>query len=123
MKSLAELEAIREKALKEINLRDNADKIRVVVRMATCGIAAGARPVMNAFVEELNKRNIKNVNVLMTGCIGACRLEPMAEVINANGEKTTYVNLDTEKAKRIVVDHLVNGHPVAEYTIGETEKE
>lgn len=122
MKSLAELEAIREKALKEISLRDNADKIRVVVGMATCGIAAGARPVMNAFVEELNKRNIKNVNVLMTGCVGACRLEPMAEVINAKGEKTTYVKLDAEKARRIVVEHLVNGRPVIEYTIGETEK-
>ena len=122
MKSLAELEAIRERALKDINLRDNADKIRVVVGMATCGIAAGARPVMNAFVEELNKRNIKNVNVLMTGCVGACRLEPMADVINAKGEKTTYVNLDAEKAKRIVVDPLITGKPVIEYTIGETEK-
>lgn len=121
MKSLAELEAIREKALKEINLRDNADKIRVVVGMATCGIAAGARPVMNAFVEELNKRNLQNVNVTMTGCIGVCRLEPIAEVINANGEKTTYVKLDADKARRIVVEHLINGRPVLEYTISEAE--
>ncbi len=121
MKSLAELEAIREKALKEINLRDNADKIRVVVGMATCGIAAGARPVMNAFVEELNKRNVQNVNVTMTGCIGVCRLEPIAEIINARGEKTTYVKLDAEKARRIVVEHLINGRPVMEYTIGEAE--
>lgn len=121
MKSLAELEAIREKALQEINLRDNKDKIRVVVGMATCGIAAGARPVMNAFVEELNKRNVQNVNVTMTGCIGVCRLEPIAEVINAEGEKTTYVKLDAEKARRIVVEHLINGHPVMEYTIGAVE--
>lgn len=123
MKSLAELEAIRERALKEINLRDTADKTRVVVGMATCGIAAGARPVMNAFVEELNKRNIQNINVTMTGCIGACRLEPIAEVITAQGEKTTYVKLNPEKAKRIVVEHLINGRPVNEYTIGEAEKE
>ncbi len=122
MKSLAELEAIREKALKEINLRENKDKMRVIVGMATCGIAAGARPVMNAFVEELNKRNISNVNVTMTGCIGVCRLEPIAEVIDANGEKTTYVKLDAEKAKKIVVEHLINGRPVIEYTIGEVEK-
>ena len=122
MKSLAELEAIREKALKEINLRDNADKVRVVVGMATCGIAAGARPVMNAFVEELSKRNIQNVNVTMTGCIGVCRLEPIAEVINAQGEKTTYVKLNAEKARRIVAEHLVNGHPVMEYTIGVAEE-
>jgi len=122
MKSLAELEAIREKALKEISLRDNSDKLRVVVGMATCGIAAGARPVMNAFVEELSKRNIHNVNVTMTGCVGVCRLEPIAEVINAQGEKTTYIKLDAEKARRIVVEHLINGHPVLEYTIGEAEK-
>ena len=122
MKSLAELEAIRDRALKEINLRDNSDKIRVVVGMATCGIAAGARPVMNTFVEELNKRNIQNVNVTMTGCIGVCRLEPIAEVINAKGEKTTYVKLDADKAKRIVAEHLVNGHPVVEYTISEAEE-
>jgi len=122
MKSLAELEAIREKALKEINLRDNTDKIRVVVGMATCGIAASARPVMNTFVEELNKRNIQNVNVTMTGCIGVCRLEPIAEVIDAQGEKTTYVKLNAEKARRIVAEHLVNGHPVVEYTIGAAEE-
>ncbi len=122
MKSLAELEAIRERALKQINLRDNADKTRIVVGMATCGIAAGARPVMNAFVEELNKRDIHNINVTMTGCVGACRLEPMADIITAQGKKTTYVNLDSEKVRRIVVEHLINGRPVREYTIGETEK-
>ena len=122
MKSLAELEAIREKALKEINLRDNSDKVRVVVGMATCGIAAGARPVMNAFVEELNKRNIQNVTVTMTGCVGVCRLEPIAEVIDAQGDKTTYVKLNAEKARRIVAEHLVNGHPVMEYTIGVAEE-
>jgi NADP-reducing hydrogenase subunit HndB len=122
MKSLAELEAIREKAQKEISLRDQENKIRVVVGMATCGIAAGARPVMNAFIEELNKRNIHNVNVSMTGCVGVCRLEPIADVIDAHGEKTTYVKLDAEKARRIVAEHLVNGKPVMEYTIGEAEK-
>jgi NADP-reducing hydrogenase subunit HndB len=122
MKSLAELEAIRERALKEINLRDNADKTRIVVGMATCGIAAGARPVMNAFVEELDKRKMQDVNVTMTGCVGACRLEPMADVITAQGEKTTYVNLNPEKVRRIVVEHLINGRPVIEYTIGEAEK-
>jgi len=121
MKSLAELEAIREKALKEMSLRDNTGKIRVVVGMATCGIAAGARPVMNAFIEELHKRNVQNVNVTMTGCIGVCKLEPIAEVITPDGKKTTYVKLDPEKARRIVVEHLINGHPVKEYTIGEAE--
>jgi hypothetical protein len=118
MKSIKELEAIRERALKEIAIRENEGKTRIVVGMATCGIAAGAKPVMNAFVEELNKRNIHNVSVAMTGCIGVCRFEPIAEVIEPNGEKTTYVKLNPEKARRIVAEHIVNGRPVIEYTIG-----
>ncbi|NLU52097.1 MAG: (2Fe-2S) ferredoxin domain-containing protein [Clostridiaceae bacterium] len=122
MKSVEELKAIREKALKEISIRENENKTRIVVGMATCGIAAGARPVMNAFVEELNKRNIKDVNVTMTGCVGICRLEPIAEVYEANGEKTTYVKLDAEKARRIVAEHIVNHKPVMEFTIGAAEK-
>ena len=121
MKSIADLEAIREKTLKEISLRENKDAVRVVVGMATCGIAAGARPVMNAFVEEINKRNLKNVNVTMTGCIGVCRLEPIAEIIEPNGERTTYVKLSPEMVSRIVTEHIVNGNPVSEYTIGAEE--
>lgn len=122
MKSVEELKAIREKALKEISIRDNENKIRIVVGMATCGIAAGAKSVMNAFTEELAKRNINNATVSMTGCIGICRLEPIAEVIGVDGEKTTYVKLDAEKARRIVAEHIVNQKPVVEYTIGEAEK-
>ncbi|MCX7773743.1 MAG: (2Fe-2S) ferredoxin domain-containing protein [Clostridia bacterium] len=122
MKSIDELKAIREKALKEIALRENENKVRIIVGMATCGIAAGARPVMSAFVEELNKRNIHNATVSMTGCVGICRLEPIAEVIEANGEKTTYVKLDAEKARRIVAEHIVNQKPVTEFTIGAAEK-
>jgi NADP-reducing hydrogenase subunit HndB len=122
MKSIEELNAIREKALKEISIRENENKTRIVVGMATCGIAAGAKPVMNAFVEEIAKRNIQNVTVSMTGCIGICRLEPVAEVFEANGEKTTYVKLDAEKARRIVAEHIVNQKPVTEFTIGAVEK-
>jgi len=122
MKSIKELEAISERALKEIAIRDNENKTRIVVGMATCGIAAGARPVMNAFIEELNKRGINTVNVTMTGCVGVCRFEPIAEVIEPNGEKTTYVKLDAEKARRIVAEHIVNGRPVLEFTIGAAEK-
>ncbi|HHV59748.1 MAG TPA: (2Fe-2S) ferredoxin domain-containing protein [Clostridiaceae bacterium] len=121
MKSLAELEAIRNKAQEQINLRKNKDGMRVVVGMATCGIAAGARPVMNAFMEELKKRNIDNVVVTMTGCMGVCRLEPMAEIIDTNGKRFTYVKLTSEKVRRIVAEHIVNGKPVIEYTIGQFE--
>ncbi len=122
MKSIEELKAIREKALKEMSIRDNDDKIRIIVGMATCGIAAGAKPVMGAFIDELEKRNIRNVNVSMTGCIGICRLEPVAEIFDANGEKTTYVKLDAEKARRIVAEHIVNQKPVTEFTVGAAER-
>jgi len=121
MKSLSELEVIRQRAINELNLHDSPDKIRVAVGMATCGIAAGAEPVMNAFIDELRKRNINNIQVTKTGCIGVCRLEPIVDVINAKGEKITYVNLDEKKARKIVVEHLINGRPVSEYTIGKAE--
>lgn len=122
MKSVEELKAIRERALKEISIRDNENKTRIIVGMATCGIAAGAKPVMNAFIDEIQKRNVQNVTVSMTGCVGICRLEPMAEVFEANGKKTTYVKLNAEKARRIVAEHIVNQKPVIEYTIGAAEK-
>lgn len=122
MKSLAELEEIRKKTLDQMSLRKSSDGMRVVVGMATCGIAAGARPVMTAFVEELKKRNINDVTVSMTGCIGVCRLEPVVEVIDKDGNKVTYVKMDPEKAARIVAEHIVNGRVCVDYTIGEAEK-
>lgn len=122
MKSLEELKAIREKMQSQINLRqENGDTIRVVVGMATCGIAAGARPVLNAMVDEISKRGLKNVQVTQTGCIGVCRLEPIVEVYAPGQEKVTYVKMDEERAKRVVVEHLVNGQVVTEYTIGAAE--
>ena len=119
MKSLAELAAIRARMMDQVNLRkdDNVDT-RIVVGMATCGIAAGARPVMLAFIEELKKRGIENVTVAQTGCVGMCRLEPMVEVYVKDQEKVTYVHMDPDKVARVVGEHIVNGKPVDEYTIG-----
>ncbi|NLD82838.1 MAG: (2Fe-2S) ferredoxin domain-containing protein [Clostridiales bacterium] len=123
MKSLAELQAIREKTLNRINLRkeDESEATRVVVGMATCGIAAGARPVMLSFMEEINKRGLNHVTVSQTGCIGMCRLEPMVDVIEPGKEKVTYVHMTPEKVARVVAEHIVNGRPVEEYTIGAAE--
>lgn len=119
MKSLAELQAIRDKALSQVNLRkEREDGIRVVVGMATCGIAAGARPVLNAFLQEIEKRNVANATVTQTGCIGMCRLEPIVEVYMPGKEKVTYVKMTEEKVARVVAEHLVNGTPVAEFTVG-----
>ena len=124
MKSMAELEAIRQRTLQRINLRreDEDKNVRVVVGMATCGIAAGARPVMMKFMDEINTRGLSQVTVSQTGCIGMCRLEPMVDVIMPGQEKVTYVHMTPEKVGRVVAEHIVNGRPVEEYTIGAAEK-
>ena len=122
MKTLADLEAIRAKALENIAMRkDVHDAARIVVGMATCGIAAGARPVMLSFMEEAQKRGLSHVTVSQTGCIGMCRLEPMVDVILPGQEKVTYVKVKPEMVARIVAEHIVNGRPVEEYTIGAAE--
>ena len=126
MKSLEELAAIRKKTLEEVNLRHDRHGTRIVVAMpttmrvgmATCGIAAGARPVMMKFVEEIKQRNLTDVNVSQTGCIGMCEYEPLVEVYMPGKEKVTYVKMTPEKAARVVSDHIVNGQVVTEYTIG-----
>ena len=120
MISIEELKAIREKMQGTVDLRNDNKSVRVVVGMATCGIAAGARPVLAALTEEVAKRQLSGVMVTQTGCIGICRLEPVVEVYEGE-KKTTYVKMTAEKVRRVVVDHLVNGNPVAEYTIGANE--
>lgn len=122
MKSIAELEAIRKRTIEEVGLRKDREGTRIVVGMATCGIAAGARPVMLAFLEEIKKRNMQNVTVSQTGCIGMCRLEPMVEVMLPDKEKVTYVHMTPEKVGRVVAEHLVNGRPVEEFTITAAEE-
>ena len=112
-------QAIRNRMIEQVNMRkdDNIDT-RIVVGMATCGIAAGARPVMLEFVEELKRRGIDNVTVAQTGCVGMCRLEPMVDVYVKGQEKVTYVHMSPDKVARVVTEHIVNGRPVDEYTIG-----
>ena len=115
--------AIKNKTLEKMTVReDQSSFTRVVVGMATCGIAAGARPVMNAFVDEIEKRHLQNVTVSQTGCIGMCQFEPIVEVFEPGKEKVTYVLMNEEKARKVVVDHLVNGVPVKEYTVGAATK-
>ena len=119
MKSLEELAALRERMKSSVAMRqDNSNTTRVVVGMATCGIAAGARPVLTAFVEEVNRRGLQDVTVTQAGCIGMCKLEPSVEVFQPGKEKVTYVKMTPDKVARIVSEHLVNGTPVAEYTVG-----
>lgn len=123
MKSLAELKAIRDKAQAQLNIREEKpDAVRVLVGMATCGIAAGARPVLNSFVDELAKRGLTNVVVTQTGCIGICQYEPVVEVEMPGQPKVTYIKMTPEKAVRVINDHIVNHNVVTEFTIGSMNK-
>jgi hypothetical protein len=123
VKTLAELEEIRKKMQSKVNIREHGSNVtRIVVGMATCGIAAGARPVLNKIAEEVAKRNLKDVIVTQTGCIGICQYEPVVEVYVPGQEKVTYVKMTPEKAVRMVNDHIVNGNVVYEYTIGAVAK-
>ena len=124
MKTLAELQAIREKMQSQVNLRaEDHNHTRVVVGMATCGIAAGARPVLQRLTEEVAKRGLKNVTVAQTGCIGICQYEPVVEVFENGKEKVTYVKMTEDKIAQVVAEHLVNGNPIVEYTIGAAQAE
>lgn len=123
MKTIEELNAIREKAKATMTVReDNVDVIRVVVGMATCGIAAGARPVLNGFMEEIARRKLSNIVVSQTGCIGMCQYEPIVEVIEKDKEKVTYVRMTADRVARVVSDHLVNNNVVTEFTVGAIAK-
>ena len=118
MKSLAELQAIKDRMKDKIVLREGSSDVRVVVGMATCGIAAGARPVLNAFVEEVNNAGLcEKVTVSQTGCIGYCRLEPIVEIYEAGKEKVTYIHMNPDKVKDVVEQHLKGGNVVTEYTV------
>ena len=119
MKSLAELAAIKAKMQDKVAMREGSGSVRVVVGMATCGIAAGARPVLSAFVEAVNEAGLSDkVTVTQTGCIGICQYEPVVEVFEDGKDKVTYVKMDAEKAKRVVAEHLKGGNVVTDYVIG-----
>jgi NADP-reducing hydrogenase subunit HndB len=115
MKSLQELEEIRKKTIDRVNQRTDRTTTRVVVGMATCGIAAGARPVLLTIMDEVNSNGLSDVIVAQTGCIGVCRLEPIIEVIKPGEEKVTYVKMTSEKAKRVIKEHVIGGKIVDEY--------
>ena len=122
MKSLEELMAIKAKMQDKVSVRTSSGDIRIVVGMATCGIAAGARPVLNAFVEGVSEAGISDkVTVTQTGCIGVCQYEPVVEVYEKDKEKVTYVKMTAEKAKEIIEKHIKGGAPVSEYTIGASQ--
>ncbi len=117
MKTLEELMAIRNKMQGQVNLRADDATVRVVVGMATCGIAAGARPVLTAFADGVQSKGLNNVMVTQTGCIGLCQFEPIVEVHEPGKEKVTYIKMTAEKAAEVIEQHLIGGDVVAKYTI------
>ena len=122
MKTLAELAAIRDRMKDKVILPEDSGKMRVVVGMATCGIAAGARPVLNTLVEGVKAAGLTDrITVEQTGCIGVCQYEPVVEVYEAGKGRVTYVKMNAEKAERILAEHLKGGNVVAEYTITNTK--
>ena len=119
MKSLEELQAIKARMKDKVILREGSGDVRVVVGMATCGIAAGARPVLNEFVKDVSEEGLSGkVTVSQTGCIGICQYEPVVEIFEAGKDKVTYVKMTAEKAREVVLKHLKGGNVVADYTIG-----
>ena len=123
MKSLEELMAIKAKMQNKVSVRTSSGEIRIVVGMATCGIAAGARPVLNAFVEGISEAGLGDkVTVTQTGCIGICQYEPVVEVYTQGAEKVTYVKMTAERAKEVIEKHIKGGAPITEYTIGALKK-
>ena len=122
MKTIKDINAIKEQMQAKLIARDTANtesETRILVGMATCGIAAGAKPVFDTLMDEISKRGLKNVRVTRTGCIGMCKLEPIVEVIVPNEPKVTYIKVDSNVAKRIVAEHIVNGNIVKENIVNE----
>lgn len=117
MKSLDDLKKIRDASQNKVVMRGKNNGIKILVGMATCGISAGARPVMNLFVEQIAKNDLNTVTVTPVGCIGECAIEPIVEVLQ--GEKrTTYCRVNEKVAERIFNEHIIGGKIVDDYVIG-----
>ena len=117
MKSLAELQAIKDKMKSKVVLREGSSDLRVVVGMATCGIASGARPVLTTLSDAVQSKGLTNISVIQTGCIGLCQYEPIVEVLEPGKEKVTYVKMNPEKALEVLEKHLIGGQVISNYTI------
>ena len=123
MKSLEELRAIREKMQSQVSMRaEDHSHIRVVVGMATCGIASGARPVLTTLSKLVQQKNLTDkISVTQTGCIGLCQYEPIVEVMEPGKPKVTYIKMNPDKAEEVLERHLIGGHVVEEYTLNSAD--
>ena len=117
IRSLDQLASLRQEAQEGLKLREGGQGTRVIIGMGTCGIAAGAREVMLAILDEMKERGLAGVAVTQTGCAGICEYEPLVEVVKSGRNKVTYHHVDAEKARQIVAKHLVNDQPIGEWAI------
>lgn len=117
VKTPKDLEKIRESAQKDLKIRGGAAGTRIVVGMGTCGIAAGAREVMASILDEISRRELADVAVTQTGCIGLCEYEPLVEVIKAGQQKVTYCRVDANKARQIIARHVVNDQVIDDWVL------
>ena len=123
MKSLEELRAIREKMQSQVSMRaEDHSHIRVVVGMATCGIASGARPVLTTLSNLVQQKNLTDkISVTQTGCIGLCQYEPIVEVMEPAKPQVTHIKMNPDKAEEVLERHLIGGHVVEEYTLNSAD--
>lgn len=119
MKSLEDLKKLRDKAVKNVDMRLKENGMRIAVGMATCGIAAGARPILNRFVEVVGEKNLKDVIVTQVGCIGECAFEPIVEIFDKNGTKTTYCQVTEKMVDEIIEEHVLNDRRIDKYMLSE----
>ncbi|MGE4320932.1 MAG: ferredoxin [Acholeplasmataceae bacterium] len=117
MKSLEELKKLRDASLKKMTMRYTKDGFRVQVGMATCGIASGARPILNEFLEQIEHHDLKNVTITQVGCMGECAFEPMAEIVDASGQSYIYCSLTIPMVREIVEKHIMNHQPITKYLL------
>ncbi len=122
MKSLEELKALREASLKKMNMEGVQHGIRVLIGYGTCGIAAGATPVYEAFVHEVEKQNLDNVEIVQVGCMGECAFEPVVEIVESDGLKTIYCNVTDRMAMEIVDEHIVKGQRIGKYLLSNVKR-
>lgn len=121
MKSLEELKELRENLQKEMSARNSADKAKIIIGMGTCGIAAGARDILQAVLEEIEKRDL-DIIITQTGCIGMCEKEPLLDVKLPGKERITYGNVSKKDVERIIVEHVINGNVVEDLAVARLEE-
>lgn len=121
MKTIEELKRLREKLQHQHKIEQNVADVQVILGMGTCGIAAGAREVMTALLEEIAKRNLTNVVIKQTGCIGMCEKEVLLDVVRPGEPRITYGKVKPSHVAQIVAEHIVNGRIIEELVVGKIE--